>query len=127
MLDESTEIPDWHVQAPLFTVKSKLFAKSTFVIGYDTAIRLIMPKYYGRWVPWCGYNDFTLSRLEYALESMLGVGTPALLYPGLSMPWNPCCACCSNIMQLGCRLIAWWLCWPPWSRLPDSHGCALWP
>lgn len=36
-----------HAQAPLFTVKSKLFAKSTFVIGYDTAIRLIMPKYYG--------------------------------------------------------------------------------
>ncbi|CAK0738768.1 hypothetical protein CVIRNUC_001090 [Coccomyxa viridis] len=34
-------------QAPLFTIKSKLFAKSTFVIGYDTAIRLIMPKYYG--------------------------------------------------------------------------------
>lgn len=35
------------VQAPLFTIKAKLFAKSTFVIGYDTAIRLIMPKYYG--------------------------------------------------------------------------------
>jgi hypothetical protein len=35
------------LQAPLFTVKAKLFAKSTFVIGYDTAIRLIMPKYYG--------------------------------------------------------------------------------
>ena len=35
------------MQAPLFTVKSKLFAKSTFVIGYDTVIRLIMPKYYG--------------------------------------------------------------------------------
>ena len=34
-------------QAPLFTLKSKLFSKSTFVIGYDTAIRLIMPKYYG--------------------------------------------------------------------------------
>ncbi len=46
-LDESTEMPGWHVQAPLFTIKSKLFAKSTFVIGYDTAIRLIMPKYYG--------------------------------------------------------------------------------
>jgi hypothetical protein len=35
------------LQAPLFTIKAKLFAKSTFVIGYDTAIRLIMPKYYG--------------------------------------------------------------------------------
>ena len=35
------------LQAPLFTLKSKLFSKSTFVIGYDTAIRLIMPKYYG--------------------------------------------------------------------------------
>jgi hypothetical protein len=35
------------IQAPLFTLKAKLFADSTFVIGYDTAIRLIMPKYYG--------------------------------------------------------------------------------
>ena len=39
------------LQAPLFTLKSKLFADSTFVIGYDTAIRLIMPKYYGGEVP----------------------------------------------------------------------------
>ena len=38
-------------QAPLFTLKSKLFNDSTFVIGYDTAIRLIMPKYYGGEVP----------------------------------------------------------------------------
>lgn len=35
------------LQAPLFTLKAKLFADSTFVIGYDTAVRLIMPKYYG--------------------------------------------------------------------------------
>ncbi len=38
-------------QAPLFTIKSKLFPKSTFVIGYDTAIRLVMGKYYGGEVP----------------------------------------------------------------------------
>ena len=30
-----------------------------------------------------------------------------LCYPGLSMPWRLCCACHPNIMQLGCRLIAW--------------------
>ena len=53
----------------------------------------------GVWVPWCG-DIFT--------------------NPGLSVPWSLCCACYPSIMQLGCRLSAWWLCWPPWLRLPDS-------
>ena len=35
------------VQAPLYTLKARLFPGSTFVVGYDTAIRLVMPKYYG--------------------------------------------------------------------------------
>ena len=34
--------------------------------------------------------------------------------------------------QLGCRLVAWWLCQPPFMatnivRLPDSRMYALWP
>ena len=32
--------------APLFSEKAKLFPGSTFVIGYDTAVRLIDKKYY---------------------------------------------------------------------------------
>lgn len=35
------------MQATLYVEKAKLFAKSKFVVGYDTAIRLVMPKYYG--------------------------------------------------------------------------------
>ena len=35
------------VQAPLYTLKARLFLKSMFVVGYDTAIRLVDPKYYG--------------------------------------------------------------------------------
>lgn len=35
------------VQAPLYVEKARLFADSTFVVGHDTAIRLVMPKYYG--------------------------------------------------------------------------------
>lgn len=34
-------------QAPLFTQKSDLFPKSSFVVGYDTAARLVQEKYYG--------------------------------------------------------------------------------
>ena len=34
-------------RAPLFTQKAKLFPGATFVVGYDTATRLLMPKYYG--------------------------------------------------------------------------------
>lgn len=34
-------------QAPLYPGKSKIFPNSTFVVGYDTAVRLVMPKYYG--------------------------------------------------------------------------------
>ena len=35
------------LQAPLYPTKAKLFPGSTFVIGYDTAIRLVDGKYYG--------------------------------------------------------------------------------
>lgn len=35
------------VQAPLYPDKAEIFHNSTFVLGYDTAIRLVMPKYYG--------------------------------------------------------------------------------
>ncbi|KAK9815499.1 hypothetical protein WJX72_004708 [[Myrmecia] bisecta] len=34
-------------KASLFTQKAALFRDSVFVIGYDTAVRLVMPKYYG--------------------------------------------------------------------------------
>ena len=35
-------------QASLFTDKAKLFPRSAFVIGYDTAVRLVAPRYYAR-------------------------------------------------------------------------------
>ena len=35
------------MQAPLYPDKAQIFPNSTFVIGYDTTIRLVMPKYYG--------------------------------------------------------------------------------
>lgn len=34
-------------RAPLFTHKAALFRDTLFVVGYDTAIRLVLPKYYG--------------------------------------------------------------------------------
>ena len=34
-------------RAPLFSQKAALFPGATFVVGHDTAIRLVMPKYYG--------------------------------------------------------------------------------
>ena len=39
------------MQAPLFTDKARLFPDSVFAVGYDTAVRLVAPKYYG------GSND----------------------------------------------------------------------
>lgn len=35
------------VQAPLYPDKATIFHNSSFVLGYDTAVRLVMPKYYG--------------------------------------------------------------------------------
>jgi hypothetical protein len=32
---------------PIFLDKARLFHKSTFVVGYDTAVRIFQPKYYG--------------------------------------------------------------------------------
>ena len=34
-------------RAPLYVTKASLMPGATFVVGYDTAIRLVMPKYYG--------------------------------------------------------------------------------
>ena len=47
--------------------------------------------------------------LEYRCT---GVGSPVHL--GLRLSWIACTACYNNIVQLGCRLIACWLCRPPW-------------
>ncbi len=40
------DLPVVVTSAPLFTTKSQLLPGSCFVVGYDTAIRLVMPKYY---------------------------------------------------------------------------------
>jgi len=34
-------------RAPLFTQKGELFPGAWFAVGHDTAVRLVMPKYYG--------------------------------------------------------------------------------
>lgn len=39
--------PDAMLQAPLYPDKATIFHNSSFVLGYDTAVRLVMPKYYG--------------------------------------------------------------------------------
>ena len=35
------------MQCPLYSAKAELLPGSTFVVGHDTAIRLVNPKYYG--------------------------------------------------------------------------------
>ncbi len=39
----------WLTRAPTFAAKAPLFPGSTFVVGYDTADRLVQEKYYGGW------------------------------------------------------------------------------
>lgn len=34
-------------RAPLFVEKATLFPRSVFIVGYDTAVRLVAPRYYG--------------------------------------------------------------------------------
>ena len=43
----AADLPVVLTRAPLFTTKSELFPGSTFVVGYDTAIRLVQERYYG--------------------------------------------------------------------------------
>ena len=43
----AADLPVVLTRAPLFTTKSSLFPGSTFVVGYDTAIRLVQERYYG--------------------------------------------------------------------------------
>jgi nicotinic acid mononucleotide adenylyltransferase len=42
-----TNLPVVVTKAPLFTQKAQLFPSSTFVVGHDTAERLLKPEYYG--------------------------------------------------------------------------------
>ena len=56
-------------RAPTFLEKSRLFPKTTFVIGADTAERLVAPKYYG--------DD--ADRMHVALEEIGGAGNSFLV------------------------------------------------
>lgn len=51
-------------RAPTFLEKSRLFPKTTFVVGADTAERLVQPRYYG--------DD--VDRMHLALEEIAGSG-----------------------------------------------------
>lgn len=45
-------------RAPLFTHKAALLPGSRFVVGYDTAVRLVLPKYYN--------NSYTQMLLDFS-------------------------------------------------------------
>lgn len=49
--------------APTFVEKARIFPGSTFVVGHDTAIRLINPRYYGQGTE--SERDSMLDELEY--------------------------------------------------------------
>lgn len=58
------------LQAALYPDKAALFPDSAFVLGYDTAVRLLMPKYYGG-------NDemlLQLASMSYKGCSIMAVG-----------------------------------------------------
>lgn len=59
----------WVTQAPRFMTKAELFPGSTFVLGWDTAVRLIDPRYY----------DNDLSLRDWALERLLELGCRMLV------------------------------------------------
>ena len=46
--------------APTFLEKARLFGETTFVVGFDTAVRILMPKYYGaeEGKMWEGLQEF---------------------------------------------------------------------
>jgi nicotinamide mononucleotide (NMN) deamidase PncC len=42
------QAPLWLTRAPTFTEKARLFPGTTFAVGFDTAVRIVTPHYYGR-------------------------------------------------------------------------------
>jgi hypothetical protein len=56
-------------RAPTFLEKSRLFPRATFVIGADTAERVVAPKYYG-------HDE---DRMHAALEEIAGAGASFLV------------------------------------------------
>lgn len=67
-------------RAPTFLEKSRLFPKTTFVIGADTAERLVAPKYYG------GDAD----RMQLALEEIASSGGSFLVAVRLDAAGRVC-------------------------------------
>jgi hypothetical protein len=62
----------WRVlltRAPRFVEKARLFPGSVFVIGWDTAVRLVQPRYY----------EDSEAAMHAALEEMHGLGTRFLV------------------------------------------------
>ena len=55
--------PVWVTRAATFTEKARLFPGAAFVLGWDTAVRLIDPAYYGG-----------ISKRDSALRMMLAAG-----------------------------------------------------
>lgn len=44
---EEQGLPIILTDAALYTIKARLFKRARFVLGYDTAVRIVMQKYYG--------------------------------------------------------------------------------
>lgn len=61
--------PLWLTRAPTFAQKAELFPGTVFVLGWDTAIRIIDPKYYGH----------EESRRDAALRKLLDLGCRLLV------------------------------------------------
>jgi hypothetical protein len=55
--------PVWITRAPTFEAKARLFPGAAFVVGWDTAVRVIEPKYYGG-----------LAERDAALRTLLDLG-----------------------------------------------------
>ena len=64
--------PRWRVlltRAPRFVEKARLFPGTVFVVGWDTAVRLVQPRYY----------DDSEAAMRAALEEMRDLGTRFLV------------------------------------------------
>lgn len=71
----SAGLPLLVTRLPLFTQKAEMVPGSTFVVGYDTAARLLMSRYYGGHTQ-VSHSSVNLGHMPRLIESLGCLGMP---------------------------------------------------
>jgi hypothetical protein len=84
----------WLTRAPTFVQKARLFPGTVFVVGADTAARIVDARYYTDWDAWRRAADsFNDARCRFLVAARADASGQLLTLEGIAMPaaWRSLC------------------------------------